>query len=255
VLGVRKALGKTATKFLAADPPLMAPAREGVGELMEQTARVRSASVFHSRGVAFHGELVVPGDCSVGATLFDEEGRYDTVVRMSKAAPTPGSLPDLLGLAIRVLDAEDDRPFDLLLATSSRKPGLRHVPLWSRDFVSTYTSIAPYRVGGQKRYFAAFPQDDRTIRPSRGPLRAAVEKEPLVFRLALASGRSHWQPVATLCVNEEANLGGEDLCYAPTQNVVEGIHAVGWVQRMRRQSYRGSQEGRGARCPLGFRSS
>src|SRR3954447_3771270 len=79
---------------------------------------VRRARVFHPDGAAFSATLDVRGNRAErwGVRLLDEEARHRSLVRLSRGIGVPEPLPDILGLAVRVLDAHGpDQHQDLLL--------------------------------------------------------------------------------------------------------------------------------------------
>jgi hypothetical protein len=250
----RKAINKGVTTLLSVDPPLPGVVQDGVAEVFRLAASVRGEPAFHPKGVAFRATFQVHGRRSWDVPFLDRPNRYEAVVRLSKSAGTPGAVPDPLGLAIRVRDAAGPgRPFDLLLATTGRSPGLRHVLVPRDNFVAVYTSGLPYRVGRHRRFFAALPvQRDRRIRPSLDSLRTGVATEPLAFDIAVASATGSWHAVASLLITEPAGVADDQLCFDVCRHVVDGIRPVGALQRMRGPAYRASQKGRAAPCPLGF---
>ena len=79
-------------------------------------SRVRGERAIHNRGRALTGRLTVSGGGATGVPLLDEPGSYDVLLRLSRSVGLPARLPDILGLAVRVLDAHGPgRHQDLLL--------------------------------------------------------------------------------------------------------------------------------------------
>ncbi|HYN96970.1 MAG TPA: phosphodiesterase, partial [Pilimelia sp.] len=113
----------------------------------------------HPAGRTFTAEVEVwgGGERHWGAGLLDIAGRHEATVRVSKGAGTPDGWPDVLGLAIRVAGAGATGPFDLLLSSTGRAPGLRHLPTPRRDFTATYGSILPYHGRRGRVWLAALP--------------------------------------------------------------------------------------------------
>ena len=250
----RKALDKGVSTLLSVDPPVPGALRDGVADVFRVASSVRGAAVLHPDGVALRGVFRTHGGEVWGSPLLDRPGRYEAVVRLSKGTGTPGALPDALGLAIRVRDAGGDgRPFDLVLGSAARSPALRHLIVPRDNVFGVYTSVLPYRVGPHRRFFAALPtRSGRRIRPSPSAVRAAVEKGPLDFVIALGSATGRWHPVASLLITAVADVADDQLCFDICRHVVEGIRPFGALQRMRGPAYRGSQQGRSATCPMGF---
>jgi hypothetical protein len=108
---------------------------------------LRGARVFHPRGHASTGTVVVDGGGSWGARLLDEAGSHDVVVRVSRGAGLPEPLPDVVGLAIRFGGlGRDGGPLDVLVNTAGGPPGLRHLFL-PEPLGRTFSSVLPYRTG------------------------------------------------------------------------------------------------------------
>ena len=97
-----------------------APLVDAAGRLIGAGSRLRGARVFHPAGVVCAAELSqLPGaeryPVITEALLGRQRGtaRRRATVRLSKGAGTPGALPDLLGLAVRVENGADGQPWDL----------------------------------------------------------------------------------------------------------------------------------------------
>jgi hypothetical protein len=99
-----------------------------------------------------HGSVALPGGAGTGAPLLDEPGTYDAVVRFSRSVGLPPWLPDVYGLAVRLVDAHGHgRHQDLLLDATQPAPLLRRLP-WPRWDATTalYGSLLPYEVDGRR---------------------------------------------------------------------------------------------------------
>src|SRR4051794_11743728 len=85
------------------------------------------------------------------------ESEAAAVVRVSRALGLPELLPDLVGVAIRVLDARGPgRHQDVLLSSSGRGPLLRHLALPRRSVHGAFcTTLLGYRLGKRLRLLAA----------------------------------------------------------------------------------------------------
>ncbi|HET6964871.1 MAG TPA: hypothetical protein VFH58_08865 [Acidimicrobiales bacterium] len=103
-------------------------------------ARVRGDRALHPKGDVWRasvradpaGQELTGGDC-------------EAIVRCSRAVGLPGWLPDVHGVALRLLRPE---PVDILLATSSRRVPWALLP--SFDKRGTYSSLAHYLLDGQR---------------------------------------------------------------------------------------------------------
>lgn len=150
-------------------------------------SRVRGERVIHGRGRTLTGQLHVDGAVTTGAPLLDAAGRYDVLVRVSRSAGLPLPLPDVLGLAVRVLDAHGaGRHQDLLLDSALPQPVLRRLPLPRRDHLGAlHCSLLPYDVAGRRVLLGARGADGSA---TLDRLPDAVELDLLV-----ASPRGPWQ--------------------------------------------------------------
>lgn len=181
---------------------------------------VRRQRIFHPIGAAYEATLVVDGGVVIGAPLLDVKTSRPCIVRLSRGIGLPESMPDILGIAIRVLDLEQD----LLLVTSAARVAI--VPATTVE-ARRYSSIVPFRAG------------DRTVLVGARPLGAlqfALEVSDL-----LGGGWSH---VGTLRLGEQLPAEvSEGLRFNPA-NAGGGVEPVGVVQSLRRLAYLGSQAGR-----------
>jgi hypothetical protein len=212
-------------------------------------ARVRRARVLHPRGVLCTGELTVDGD-EPGADLLERPGRYPATIRLSKAAGTPGDLPDVLGLACRIRVAEDPpRMLDLLLSSTGARPVARHVLTPRRDYLRAfYSSLLPYRAGGRQVFLAARPLPAGRTAPA-GPdrLRAVLTAAPIRFELLVAEARTPWRRVGTLVTGTVQDEDADrDLYFDVVRNSLPGLRPAGRLQALRGPAYRGSRRGRRA---------
>lgn len=206
---------------------------------------VRRKRAFHPDGLAFDAVLQTTG-ASHGAPLLDQAGRHPAVVRLSRAAGLPESLPDVLGLALRIEDAHGPgEPQDLLLVTSSSRPVLRHALLPARSFDhDRWSTLVPYRVGGRTVLFGARPlEGDGGETPRLEDLRTGMATAPR-FALELAELRGPWEPIGVLQLGaRRSQMESEALRFDPA-NTGGGIEPVGVVQATRRLAYRSSQAAR-----------
>jgi hypothetical protein len=194
---------------------------------------LRGTRIFHPRGAAFDAVLEIPGGAGTGAPLLDEPGVHRAVARLSRGAGLPEPLPDVLGIALRILDAHGPgRHQDLLMNTSVDRPVLHHlmVPAVRGPRGHSYSSVLPYRIGDRLVLFGALPADG-----------------PRAFELAVAPVLGRMAPVGVLRLGDR--LGQRDtqaLRFNPW-HTGGGIRPAGPFQKARAAAYRGSQAGRGGR--------
>jgi hypothetical protein len=155
-------------------------------------SRLRRERAIHPRGRAFRGTVVLPGGAGTGAPLLDEAGTYDAVVRFSRSAGLPRALPDVYGLAVRLVDAHGPGAHqDLLLDSTQPAPLLRRLP-WPRWCATSavYSSLLPYSVGGRRLLVGA-----RAVpgTPAARSLTALPDRLELALLVATAHGA--WREV------------------------------------------------------------
>lgn len=209
---------------------------------------VRGAKVFHPRGVAFTATVVIDGGPDAPASPWlRTPGEFGAVARFSRGAGLPKPLPDLLGLAVRVLDAHGPgRPQDLLMITSIDAPVLHHlfVPAFDAQ-ARPYSSATPYRIGGTSWLMGATPRDD-SPRGVGGAmedrLRSAAATGDLALDLGAARVGGRFRRFGELRVGDPVPGGGDHLRFN-LFNTGGGLEPVTWVNRIRRQTYQQSQEG------------
>lgn len=229
-------------------PLVEATAGVASGLLFGTLSAVRGRRIFHPEGAAFSAALDVSGGGRFGVPLLDEPARRDCITRVSRGVGLPAPAPDVLGLAVRVLDAHGPaRHQDLLLVTALSAPGARRILVPARDFAGGhYSSILPYRVGDAHVLFGAtpLPASDATAPRSFDDLAAALADGRLRYRLEIGRRGMPWEPVGTLDVGRRLGPAeAESLRFNPA-NTGGGIEPVGVVQTLRRLAYAGSQAGR-----------
>jgi hypothetical protein len=212
--------------------------------VMGLASAVRRKRVFHPDGVAFDAVLQVSG-AHHGAPLLDEAGTHEAIVRLSRGAGLPESLPDFLGLALRVPHAHGRGAHqDLLLVSSLGRPGLRHALLPVRSFAhARYSSLVPYRIGGRTMLFGARRLDDDALDTAQvSDLRTGLS--PMRFALEVAELRGPWAPVGVVQLSARMSDHESAALRFDPSNSGGGIEPVGVVQAVRRLAYRSSQAAR-----------
>jgi hypothetical protein len=161
-----------------------------VGRLVDEVVRaasaVRGERIIHAKGQAHQAQLMLlPGATELDVPLVHGPRERSVVARFSRGAGFPRILPDVLGLAVRIPDADANGGVqDLMLSTGAGGPLTRRLPLLRRDYLSaTYTSLIAYDVGGRSLVVAALPAGGG-------------------FTLATAAGTEAWTPFAQLDLRE-----------------------------------------------------
>lgn len=214
-------------------------------------ARLRSAPALHPDGLTCRAEVEVVDDGRRpwGVPWMDEPARYAAKVRFSRAAGLPRRLPDGLGLAVRVEQADGaDRPLDLLLTSSGEGRITRHLPRPRSDALGgPYSSLLPYRIGGRSGTVAAFPRRGRHTPVHGDPtsLAAVLADEPLVFDLCAETFHRSWRAFAVLTVREVLPTPPQDtLDFDVYAHGTPGFTPGRTLATTRRAAYRGSRAGR-----------
>ncbi len=191
-------------------------------------------------------ERVVPAD--VGLPI----PSCDVVARVSKAAGTPGALPDAIGLALRIPpQADDGAAWDILLASAGssvlgRAIGLRPVGSWTGN---PLTSLMALRFRGVNWWLRARVLTDVDgVGVSLDSIRRQLEHGEVDVAIDQARGRSDFSPVARLTLRRLVGDGeGEDVSFDPILHTAPGVALYpGWLASLRARAYDRSREGRDA---------
>jgi hypothetical protein len=202
-----------------------------VERLARAVAEARRGRALHTRGTTYHATLRIAEHGRVyGVPLLDRPGAFRAIVRLSRGAGLPPGWPDVMGLAVRILDADGaGADADLLVSTVlGAAPLARQVPFPRRRHHGPYTTVAGYRTTGGRRYLAMWPEGDG--------------------RFVVAAGgrfgrfRSIGEIVLHARVPDDATLAFDPVRCRPT-----GLIPDGALQRLRAVAYRGSRAGRDGR--------
>jgi hypothetical protein len=228
----------------AARPPQGTRARllSSLGSTVFRLASaVRGERAIHARGTTVAARLLVPGGARLGVPLFDEPGRHEALVRFSRSVGLPDRLPDILGVAVRVLDAHGPgSPQDLLLDSTLPLPVVRRLPLPRYDFLgATYTSLTQYELGRERHLLALLPDTGAPSTPTVDGL--AGRSDGARLRLVAVLGRRSWRELAVLELGS-AVPEGRQVRFSPDVTG-GGIRPVGWLHDLRRDAYRASHVG------------
>jgi hypothetical protein len=197
-------------------------------------SRLRGERAIHARGRSFSGTVTIPGGAGTGAALLDEPGTYDAVVRFSRSVGLPSWLPDVFGLAVRLVDAHGPGAHqDLLLDVTREAPLVRRLPWPGRDATGrTYGSLLPYDVAGQRRLVGvrAVPGTPRI--PTLDAL-----PEQLELALLVAPLHGPWQEVGRVRTSGELPAPqGRRTRFTPSMTG-GGLRPAGPFQTWRARSY------------------
>lgn len=232
------------------------PFRGTLYAVARQIARVRTAPALHPAGVTTTGTLEIPGDPAGGwgVEWLDRPGAHPVTVRWSRAAGLPGRLPDGVGLALRVENA-DGAGATLDLLFTSCGPGRlgRRVPLPRRDALSgPYSTLTAYQVGDRSRLLTAHPVTPAAGR-ARAPvtlagLRHALGRGDVRFRLCTeATGEPRRMFAALTLAPAGPEPAEHTVSFEPYAHCLPGLRPSRTLRAARVAAYAGSRDGRRSR--------
>ncbi len=242
VVGHRAREGLSRPAQVALDAAGMA-----LGGALAAVAAVRGAKAFHPAGVSYGARLDVDGapHAPSESRLLSDRAEWPALVRFSRAIGLPRSLPDLLGMSIRIPDAHGpERHQDFLLVSSRDLPVLHHVFLPARDFQQRpYSCSLPYRVGDRSLLVGTLP-DPFSLRPGGHDefdrLAAAAQDGSLRFVLAVAPLSGRFRRVGMLHIDGLLASSLDALRFNPF-NSGGGLEPAGVLNRLRDYAYPLSQ--------------
>ena len=219
----------------------------GLGAVLAGLAAVRGGKAVHPRGVAYGARLVVEGAAHAPreARLLSTAAEHAAVMRFSRSVGLPRSLPDLLGVSLRVPDAYGPGHHqDFLLVSSVDLPVLNHLFVPSSDVQHRpYSSSLPYRAGDETFIVGVVP-DSGSPRPAGGDeldrLHRAAATGRLTFGLAVAPVGGRFRRIGSLHVEQRLPQSIDALRFLPF-NSGGGLHPSGILNRLRDYAYPMSQ--------------
>ncbi|MFC9772356.1 MULTISPECIES: SRPBCC domain-containing protein [unclassified Pseudarthrobacter] len=193
----------------------------------------------HPHGLGLSGELTRTGSPAApsGIDWLDNAGVDAVEARFSRSVGLPQTLPDILGLALRVTPAADGDappgPADVLFASTGWRVPWRFLLRPRLDVAgATMTTLMPYR-GRQGPVLLGL----RTRSLPPGSL--ASGEWVLGLHWATPSGR--WRECGELRLHAAPHPTDTPLRYDPLGNQPPGAQAYAWTRRLRKPSYRAAQ--------------
>jgi hypothetical protein len=191
-------------------------------------ARVRpAAKPVHPKGALYAVTIERSGLADeTGVPWIDEPGRSAGLARISKAIGTPGPLPDVYGLALR-LPLEDGAQADILFATTGLGRLTRFVLLPAVGAEQrSYSTLLPYRTEAGPLLLAARP----------------VDADSGSYDLSCASPGGRWRSFATMTLNGTASEASPS--FDPVLNQLPGLEYYDWAARVREGAYSAARRSR-----------
>jgi len=240
---------------------LVADVPPGAAALVDATAGRAAAAFFgaasyarrkrslHPDGAAFEAFLSIDPPRPIGARLLDRPDESRCVVRLSRAVGLPERVRDILGLAIRVLDAGGRTRQDLLFSTVAGDGRLgRHVLAPAGSFAEQpLSTILPYRTAGARVTLLARgagppPAAVRTLE-SAAEAFAAGE---LRFVVLVTDGR-HVTGFGHLCGGPRLPAEESEALRFNPYHAEADLQPTGLLNAARRRAYAASQRRRAGR--------
>jgi hypothetical protein len=212
----------------------------------ERLADRRGGEAVHRRGLVVGGRLRMrPGSSPTGAALLDHARSYPVWARLSWGLGPIGRLPDVAGLGLRVLDADDAGGRQDLLLDSSLPPPRDRVLVLRRDLAGWYGTPLRLRLAqptGPLVQVAARlvgPDGRRVTLDAARTVAAAGRLQVLLLvhdrRRPLASGR--------ILLDEAADPANPPRPRFDMANSAGGLLYVGFWQAIRHRTYAASRRG------------
>ena len=207
-------------------------------------SRLRGARIFHPRGVVVDATWDPDPAILAGSRL--TAAPQPALVRVSHAIGLPPGVPDILGVAIRVVDAHGaGRHQDLLFASSGTGAISRHLLRPTASVTrTTVSTLLPYDVAGMGRH----PLCAHAIGADRPVTYPEVVQDPATTLPDLEVIVGSSPPRRLAVVHPHAGVdpsAGQALRFDPWHTGSE-LRPAGLLNRLRRPTYRASQRGRGA---------
>lgn len=197
-----------------------------LGALTRAAGALRPADKpLHPRGEVRRGTLrrhgLRPG---VGVAFLDEAGEDDVLLRESRAAGLPAPLPDVHGLALRVL--LPDGPGDVLMNTAGFGRWTRYALVPTRSaYARPLSTLIPYRTTAGPVLLGA-----RGLGPDLLEVSCAVDGGPFRAFGEVELGPGH---------------GDQDLSFDPVAHTLPGLKQYDVARRLRAPSYAAARSSRG----------
>jgi hypothetical protein len=178
-----------------------------------------AAKPLHPDGSVVRGTLRRYGGGASGVPWLDEAGKDDVWVRQSRALGLPDPVPDIFGMAIRVLRSGGHG--DLLLASTGLGRLTRYTLTMSRSpYGRPLTTLLPYR---------------SPVGPVLLAARWEAESE---LSLAWALGSGSWRRFADLTLDGDPINGPDaEISFDPLRHELPGLANYDTVRRLREPAY------------------
>jgi hypothetical protein len=218
-------------------PEVPGPVASAVERLFARLSAARGSRIFHPQGIAYRATLHVESGLD-GVPLLASGKSHDAVVRFSRGLGLPRGAREFLGLALRIGDEQD-----VLLASSSRAPLVRMVPLPVRSFFgATLSSLLPFDAGPRVVFVGARVDGAQTGERDQLDELAASRTVKVTFAAAELGGP--WRPFGRLELDERLPDEAARALRFDAWRCAGGLVPHGRINAVRAPAYRGSRRGR-----------
>lgn len=206
----------------------------------------------HPRGISLAGELIrhgvgeaaspgLPREQS-GISWLDSPGTDQVKARFSRSIGLPDTLPDILGLAVR-LDPGSGLGGDILFATTGWGIPARFLLVPKLD-VSTarFTTLMPYKGAGGPVLLGlrtlSLPPRATGRAETGGDFRESLAEGEWVLALSFAKPGGRWIHAGTLRLRAVPGQDDTPERFDPIKHPLPGAETYPWTRRLREHSYR-----------------
>lgn len=219
--------------------------------LFGSLSALRRKRIFHPDGVAYRGTLTfLPSEMLDPRVSFAGGVTSDAIIRFSRGAGVPQSLPDVLGIAVKLPDfGGPGRDTDLLMVTSGEGPMMQNVLLPARGyFRHDYSTVLPYRApnGTEHVLLGARPDTGLTGRADETfqDIADAVAAARLRFDLTTARIGGKWKKAGSLVVETKLDQDTAESVRFNPWNAHPQLVPAGPFNTWRKSAYEKSQAAR-----------
>lgn len=190
----------------------------------------------HRHGVMLEGMLTHTRVFS-GEEWLDSSGEEQVLARISRSAGLPDAVPDVVGLALRIGEA------DVLLSTTGRGVPGRFLIRLTRSVVDgPFTSLMPFAGAGGPVLLAARREGSGPALSTLSQLRA--HRDELQWGLFYSRLRGPWTRFATLTLKVGSDQS-QSARFDPVGRPPKGLRSYGWTRALRLPSYSLAQHSAG----------
>lgn len=208
--------------------PLARAGGQGLKAVFALLKLLRPERPIHSHGVMLEGTLTHTRVFS-GEEWLDSSGEEQVLARISRSVGLPDAMPDVIGLALRIGNA------DVLLSTTGRGLPGRFMILPRRSLVDgPFTSLMPFKGAGGPVLLAARREGAGPELETLSQLRSFGGE--LQWGLFYSRLRGPWTRFGTLRLRVSTNED-EATRFDPVGRPPSGLRTYEWTRALRVPSY------------------